>query len=1469
MATNILNLEARLRFSAGNLKSEVTKAKGDLAALRKALNDTTKSIGTSAAANSSKNVQAVRAEITRLLKEIDRLKKAGAKNLSEATPMRRASILGGVQEVSGRLRKGLNQNAAGIDKDSVITAREMEKSLAANAAAMEKVFYQFSRGGAVVKDFSAHAISLRYALYDIASVAGRVGQSMTAFASTVLQAGFAQESAFTQVEKTLVGKNDVNLDALQQQLIDLTRQIPLTMEEVSKIAMLGSQLNVAPKELAKFTETVAQFSALTGMSAEEASMGFGKIANVLGILNKDGTISGEAMNRLGSAIFAVGVNSAATEAQIINTAKQIGSVATASGLAATDVIALSGAFASLGIAPEEARGVTVQLFNEINKAANSLIPTLNKGSDRLRIFAEVAGMTQTEFANAWKDKSSQNFFTTIGEGADAVTVKTNGATYAFEKFVDGLGKGYDVQDVLKKIGLDGVRTSKGITALAKGFSVLGAQIKIAKEAGKSGSFLSDSFAVVADDINSKLKTMENSVQALYATMTNNEVVKGTFGFVLDILNKLVAGFDRFLKVTGGNWIAGVAIMLTALGGALLAIGSAVLLAGGSFLAIRTAMANAAAAGVGFTGVLGRMMTSMVGLTAAQLEEVRALQVHRAEMLGVTLATDGADAATKRLTASMKIMRAVQVATVIGLLLTVASAIYGALNDTGEAAENAGKGLDDFQQQAVDAAADASRLRSELGDLWDAMNAIASFSRKLQSALSSAGKAAASGDWKKGGQAARDYFDQLDNVVVAAKDLYGDNEADLKAYLIAYSQFLKTNGLATAAYLANLQTYIDELKGAATAGTTFNFSAWFDAIGNGATTAAADVKTLLEIVQEALKGLNDLASVYGSLRDLGGSIEGIGKSFSTMTEKGSEAFSSLNSSIEQIVTSANENPQKAANQLGALRKALWQVGVTSRSAYVMIDKAISATGKKAKVSAKDVTTYFKQLATGMADAANKEARTINDWADDIAGVIKDALDIRFRETSAQDAITGAWRNMAEAARDAADAVSEAKQSLDEINANKNVLQYQLGIAIKYGDTLRANLLQSQINKANSDAAKATQALADAQSKQSTALTGNSDAAIRNRGTMLDLVGKYQAYLVTLAKTTTDQAKLKSEAERLRGEFESQAKALGFLPNDIKEYADSISGDFVTAINEIPTNITLKLEGDTAIVQSLKSFAVKANAVLATIKTSITPVITPVMGSAPATGAKSSTVYSGANPTNPTNPVNPVNPVNPNIGGNTGSSQFGTIGASKTAGRFLIIGPGPTVAGGKEMSAPDILASRKGKPVPTAAAINAFHDAWDKYAWEDDHYNKMGWVDKQIWAGQHTSLLAKLAKPWNEFINTYGYGYATGGYVSGPGTGTSDSINARLSNGEFVMKAAAVRTYGADFMNALNQMQIARPSYQGGSAAGGSSSTMVYLSPEDRALLRAAIDRPVNLYTETTKIAQSANEGNVVLARRGMK
>jgi hypothetical protein len=65
------------------------------------------------------------------------------------------------------------------------------------------------------------------------------------------------------------------------------------------------------------------------------------------------------------------------------------------------------------------------------------------------------------------------------------------------------------------------------------------------------------------------------------------------------------------------------------------------------------------------------------------------------------------------------------------------------------------------------------------------------------------------------------------------------------------------------------------------------------------------------------------------------------------------------------------------------------------------------------------------------------------------------------------------------------------------------------------------------------------------------------------------------------------------------------------------------------------------------------------------------------------------------------------------------------------------------------------------------------------------------------------------------------FAAGGLVTGPGTATSDSIPARLSTGEYVVRAAAVRRVGVAFLDALNGLK-APPVWDGrrlAFAAGG--------------------------------------------------
>lgn len=73
-----------------------------------------------------------------------------------------------------------------------------------------------------------------------------------------------------------------------------------------------------------------------------------------------------------------------------------------------------------------------------------------------------------------------------------------------------------------------------------------------------------------------------------------------------------------------------------------------------------------------------------------------------------------------------------------------------------------------------------------------------------------------------------------------------------------------------------------------------------------------------------------------------------------------------------------------------------------------------------------------------------------------------------------------------------------------------------------------------------------------------------------------------------------------------------------------------------------------------------------------------------------------------------------------------------------------------------------------------------------------------------------------------------GRAKGGSVHGAGTSTSDSILSRLSKGEFVIRAAAVRKYGVGLMTLINNMMMpkALPSF----ATGGPVSIPVDVLPQ---------------------------------------
>jgi hypothetical protein len=112
---------------------------------------------------------------------------------------------------------------------------------------------------------------------------------------------------------------------------------------------------------------------------------------------------------------------------------------------------------------------------------------------------------------------------------------------------------------------------------------------------------------------------------------------------------------------------------------------------------------------------------------------------------------------------------------------------------------------------------------------------------------------------------------------------------------------------------------------------------------------------------------------------------------------------------------------------------------------------------------------------------------------------------------------------------------------------------------------------------------------------------------------------------------------------------------------------------------------------------------------------------------------------------------------------------------------------------------------------------FTDIWD---WASEKFNQI--IQKAQEAARDTAQAFDQATSSDggqggASANTNGF--ASGGMVRGPGTSTSDSIIARLSNNEFVVQAKSVARYGVNFMNALNQGKLNFTAPLRGFAMGG--------------------------------------------------
>jgi len=155
------------------------------------------------------------------------------------------------------------------------------------------------------------------------------------------------ESSMADVKKVVDFSNQSELKSFSDDILKLSRIIPLSANELATITASGGQLGIAKDELLEFTQIVAKMGVAFDMSAEASGEAIANLKNVLGLNIKQVESLGDTINHLSD-------NSASKAGAIVETISRVGGVAKIFKLTADQTAALSSAFISLGKPPQVA-----------------------------------------------------------------------------------------------------------------------------------------------------------------------------------------------------------------------------------------------------------------------------------------------------------------------------------------------------------------------------------------------------------------------------------------------------------------------------------------------------------------------------------------------------------------------------------------------------------------------------------------------------------------------------------------------------------------------------------------------------------------------------------------------------------------------------------------------------------------------------------------------------------------------------------------------------------------------------------------------------------------------------------------------------------------------------------------------------------------------------------------------------------
>ncbi len=335
----------------------------------------------------------------------------------------------------------------------------------------------------------------------------------------MIKPAIAFESAMADVKKVVDFDSPEEMRQMQEDIKNLSKTIPLSLEGLAQIVAAGGQLGVPKEQLAGFAKTAAQMSVAFDISADEAGQAMAKLSNVLQM-----PIS--AMSEVGDVINHLSNNIAATAPEIVEVNLRAGAMGKSFGLAYNEVSALAGTFVAMGKTPEIA-GTAINMM-----------------TSRLKLIPVSTGAARDAFNQLGISMKDYTKMIEAGQGKEALLT-----------VLEALGKLQGVKRSQVMKDMFGEQATRHINSLVEGMDTLRANFDLVADSTAYAGSMQREFAARSATTENNIQLLKNQM-AILATNVGSTLlpalnsVVGIFGQAASSLAEFAEKHPTLIKYVG-------------------------------------------------------------------------------------------------------------------------------------------------------------------------------------------------------------------------------------------------------------------------------------------------------------------------------------------------------------------------------------------------------------------------------------------------------------------------------------------------------------------------------------------------------------------------------------------------------------------------------------------------------------------------------------------------------------------------------------------------------------------------------------------------------------------------------------------------------------------------------------------------------------------------------------------------------